>query len=118
MDISLVAGLQSSDYNLASFWEFVDEAKFGDIDVFSNLDEENEEDLNKLDQMLPVDMLKLSKNSTLKIKEIFFKLKSKLQIIEEDGANEESADFIDNMSHTKKLKDRVNHYWTLLSQYL
>jgi hypothetical protein len=57
----------------------------------------------------------------MRIKEIYFQLKSKLQIIEEENLNEEGEEAIldtERQNDVTKLRDRISHYWGLVSTFL
>jgi hypothetical protein len=61
-----------------SNWDISADFIFGQDDTYDDLDHENEQDLEKLDKFVVEDMPLLSKKSALRIKDIYYKLRSKL----------------------------------------
>lgn len=56
----------------------LDNLQFGDNQDFERLDEEKEEDLEKIDILTSEKLLNLSKGSVLCLRNIYFKLRQKL----------------------------------------
>lgn len=111
----------AKESNSLTNWDLSIDFIFGADDSYQDLDPENEEHLQKIDEVVPEDMRNLSKTSAIRIKDIYQKLKTKLQVIEEENLNEDGEPVTMSTARQNdvdKLKNRVNHYWSLILTFL